>query len=130
MNSLSWLIYMAQILTSLGYLFITLGTLALLATIGGAVCMIVFTTFEHDKEAFAKTNRRGRVIVSIFAPMTVIFILVGNLLPDKDTLYAIAASQLGEQIVSSGDAKALANDAYTALRVWLKKQIADDKPSK
>ena len=122
MNSLSWLIYMAQVLTSLGNLFIGIAFLAFVGVFAGIIMALLVTSYEREKDSFAIINRNGRTTLSWSVPLFVVSVLLGNGLPNKDTLYAIAASQLGERIVQSGEAKELANDAYVALRAWLKKQ--------
>lgn len=115
MNELSWLIYLAQVLTSLGYLFVGMSIILLIAAAIGVLAACI----AHD-EADVKTARK---VAFVCIPLCVLCAFVGNVLPNKETLYAIAASQLGERIVQSGEVKELSNDAYAALRVWLKKQV-------
>ena len=45
--------------------------------------------------------------------------------PEKKTLYAIAASEYGEQIIKSE----IGNDATKALQQWIKRQIEPEKKS-
>lgn len=115
MNSLSWLIYLAQVLTSLGYLFVGMSIILLIAAAIGVLAAC--TAYDEDD------IKMGRKVARVCVLLCVLCAVVGNVLPNKETLYAIAASQLGERIVQSGEVKELSNDAYAALRVWLKKQV-------
>ena len=47
--------------------------------------------------------------------------------PSRDTMYAIAASQIGERVIQNEAVQGIANDATKALQQWIKRQLADDK---
>jgi hypothetical protein len=58
-----------------------------------------------------------------FTPiLAVVFALLGGLTPSRETIYAIAASELGEEALKSS----AATKAQQALNAWLDKQI--EKP--
>ena len=62
--------------------------------------------------------------------LLMVFFILGNAMPDRNTMYAIAASQVGEKIATSEIAKGVADDAPKALQLWIKKQITQsDKNS-
>lgn len=56
----------------------------------------------------------------LFAILGVLMCIGNCFIPNKDTLYAIATSQVGEQVLSTP----LAAKAEKALEAWLDKQIA------
>lgn len=56
--------------------------------------------------------------------MIVVLSLTGAVLPSRDTMYAIAASQVGEQALKTP----LAEKAEKALEAWLNKQTKTDNP--
>lgn len=124
MNSLSWLIYLAQVLTSFGYLGITLSVVSFIVSAIGFNMWLIGSS-EDVADHLRPTGLR---VVKIAAPLTVIFLIIGNLLPSKETLYAIAASQLGEQVVKSEIVQGMASDAQKALQQWIKRQI--EEPAK
>lgn len=53
-----------------------------------------------------------------------------SVLPSTNTMYAIAASQVGEKIVASERVQGIADDATKALHQWIKKQIEPVEPKK
>lgn len=123
MNSVSWFIYIAQVSGSIGTMFCVLGVLGLL----GAGMLALFGTIAQSCEAneFKPLIPKARWIA-----LAVLLLLFGNLMPEKNTMYAIAASQVGEQIANSETVKGVADDATKALRSWIKRQIDEPKPEK
>lgn len=124
MNSVSWFIYVAQVSDSLGSLFVFIGVVIGLCTLASyGVPRIANFGDGHgpnDSDYWAEKPLRAW-----FCALAVICLVIGNLMPEKNTMYAIAASQVGEQIVKSD----IANDATKALQQWIKKQI-DPEPKK
>lgn len=116
MNSLSWLIYLAQVVNNLGVMFGTMGVLVL------AGCVIYFIVCSID--ASDAVGRTVGVLPSTRYPVIGVSLLfLSNLLPSQNTLYAIAASEVGEKIVTSEAARGIADDATKALHQWIKRQI-------
>lgn len=118
MNSVSWFIYIAQVSSSLGVMFCILGTLLMVAVMGRFVFPYARNTMEFSKPGDGD-YMPPRPIARGYMALSVIFMLAGNLMPEKNTMYAIAASQVGEQIVKTE----IASDATKALHSWIKKQI-------
>lgn len=106
MNSVSWFIYVAQVSQSIGSLFVGFGAVIL-------ICCVAYTVacaIEYGEARFARTR---------FFVLGATLLVIGNLMPHQNTMYAIAASQVGEQIVKTE----IATDATKALHSWIKKQI-------
>lgn len=117
MNSVSWFIYIAQVSNSLGILFTVLGTIGLFCCTAYFAVPRINAFFESDDDFQGLPLQKGLLTLAIIS------LTVGNLMPEKNTMYAIAASQVGEQIVKTE----LASDATKALHSWIKKQIEPDK---
>jgi hypothetical protein len=108
MNSLSWLLYMADVLPSLAGFVVFVGSLAGIASafawvIGG----INAKEIDHDGEL----RFPGAVWVRDSGPRmlaTSIFVIVlGLLVPTTNTFYMIAGSQAGQVVVESEEAQEL-----------------------
>jgi predicted permease len=112
MNSVSWFIYIAQVSNSVGNMMVTLGVVGLIA-----IAIYVWAA------SIASSIDAGKLLPQFprarWFALAIGFLLVGNLMPERNTMYAIAASQVGEQVVKSE----IASDATKALHSWIKKQI-------
>jgi hypothetical protein len=131
MNSVSWFIYAAQVCGSLAELFEVLGWFTLvgiwLAFVAPRVANFINDQKNDDPRAVfpnPKPLRKG------WLGFAFTLILLGNLIPGKNTMYAIAVSQVGESIVKSGQTQEMASDATKALQQWIKKQIDPEKTEK
>lgn len=106
MNNLSWLIYLADLFSSMGVLFTVLGI---------GTCMGLFITV-----LVCLTNNKS---LPSRLPMMVCvgvgFLFVSAVLPSKDTMYAIMVSELGEEVLNSE----IGGKTQQALQAWLDKQI-------
>lgn len=104
MNNLSWLIYFGGVCDGLEGLFVSLSVL------GGLVVVI------------QSLNNEKLTILPIVKLVPLLWV-VAAILPTKDTVYAIAASELGEKVVASQ----LSDKAKKAIDAWLDKQIKGEK---
>lgn len=102
MNSLSWLIYFADIVSNLQ------GVLA-------AVSVVLVVAMLPATEGFSKTFKGLKLYVTI----AILLGAIATILPSKNTVYAIAASELGEQVLVSNTGK----KAVAALEAWLDAQV-------
>ena len=122
MNSVSWFIYTAQVAGSLGSLFCFLGGSLMFL----CMCRFVFprvVNFMDDREKKDANFLPPLPVSRAFMGLAVGFLVIGNLMPEKKTMYAIAASQIGERVASSDAVQGLAGDATKALQQWIKRQI-------
>lgn len=113
MNSLSWMLYLADAANGVGVLFAFLGSVGLTAT-SFFGCGFYFGDGNH---ALAKTVLKWGYSISIPA------LFVYALIPSKTTIYAIAASEMGEEVIKSPTA----GKAMKALDAWLDRQIEGEK---
>jgi hypothetical protein len=108
MNSLSQLLYFADVLPILSD---TLAILTILGMVGVVVISIAFLCEGY----FGKVKNFiiGSLIVFVFMGITSIII------PSKNTIYAIAVSELGEDVYKSEIGK----KATKAIEQWIDKQL-------
>jgi len=133
MNNLSWMIYLAELSGSvsgfLTFLAIASAVVAIasiagwLSTMGNPYCWS-----WDDKDMKIADHKRVHHQLRRIAPRAAVALLVFGLtstfLPSKGTVYAIAASEMGEQLLDTPTA----GKAVKALDAWLDRQIAGDTP--
>lgn len=121
MNSVSWFIYIADVLGNIS-------AIALMCAAACAVFCVVCLTGQAATDGGLSKDcpnmwrywwrcAAGCVLLSIFA----------SLIPSKNTMYAIAASQMGERVIESEQVRGIADDATKAVHQWIKQQIAPEK---
>lgn len=120
MNKLSWLIYLAGVSDRLGIFFMITAAMCAFAIIVWGIAGLMALGEDADSDFFRPWFR----IIWVLLPTFLFSFLVHGLLPDKDSVYAIAASQVGEEALKTP----LANKAEQAVEAWLNKQIADNTP--
>ena len=129
MNSLSWIIYAADVLGELKT------GMAILSAIG---CIVVVAAFIvgnakwsyyswHDQEA-RERSEAFRLKIQSFGKVWVLFAMVcllgiSALIPQSKTLYMIAASEAGETVVTSPEAKEMLGDLKEIIRRKLAQEL-------
>jgi len=114
MNELSTFIYLADVLGTLSKFLGTTGGIALV--IGVILCLVSM----NDELINQETLRKAGLIM---APVGFVFCLIAIFVPSSNTMYAIAASEVGGQMLETPTA----GKAVKALNAWLDRQIADDR---
>jgi hypothetical protein len=120
-NQLSWLIYLAGVANYLSGWFIAFAIVTFVLTIA----VVVWTLSSLDQT----TGRPPRVLW-ISVPLFIFFLIGSCIVPDRQTVLAIAASQLGEAALHDPRVNTTANKAFDALNHWLDQQSKPDTPSK
>ena len=116
MNSLSWMIYAAEVLDRASAAF---GFLTLVAFVGAAFAVIASFAIESDPDApqaMIKPLRRmwlGPVFTGAIALFS----------PSSSTVYMMAASEAGETIITNPEAREVFNDLKTIIKSKLKEQL-------
>lgn len=119
MNELSWLIYAADVAedinTVAGFVFFV----GLIGLAGYSVAKGLARVVTADFDDPPVTPSIAKVGKALWLPV-LIAAIVGVLVPSNTTFYAIAASEMGERVLTSetGD------KAVQALNAWLDRQIA------
>lgn len=116
MNSLSWMIYLADVADAAN------GALIALCVIGvGAGGITLVVLIDEGKEDVATIKRIAfKAVAAIAATITLIVAI-----PDDETVYAIAASEMGESALNTETG----GKAVKALNAWLDRQIAGESAS-
>jgi hypothetical protein len=122
MNGLSWLIYLADVAGSVGFVS---GLAVVVGIIVVALCLVAIPVSEG--EVLDQDNRsKWLSILKSFSIITFVAFLFSAIVPSKETVYAIAASEMGEQVVTSPTGQ----KAVKALEAWLDRQITPtDSPA-
>lgn len=133
MNSLSWLIYLADIAGGITRLVcavgFVVGTWGLISYVGYFACRADRAT-DDPTGTYYKRNTEWMAIwsrYSKFVPIGFAMAVFGVLLPSPNAVYAIAASQMGERVLASQAVQPVLDDATRALQAWIKRQIGDEK---
>lgn len=126
MNQLSWLIYFADVANSVSGWFSFFGWVASIIVII-AIIVFIAASSDHNAEAneAAEVSRACGKIIWAFGPFAAIIVLLTIFVPSKETVYAIAASEVGEEVVQS---QAFGR-ATSALNNWIDRQLADEEPA-
>lgn len=112
MNSLSWLLYFADVLPNIGRMFALVGwtLFAVLAVIS----FVFILAAEPQTKKYYKKISCG-VLISLF------LLLITAIIPSKNTIYAIAVSETGEKILQSEWGKR----GGRAIDAWITKQLEE-----
>jgi uncharacterized membrane protein len=129
LNQLSQLLYWGNVAHNLGDYCGWIGMLFfILMVVSFILCIICLcgwtdtrSCLPETREKFAKFAKKSQGYGILFAVIAVFIWAIGCFMPNQDTVYAIAASEMGGRIVN-GQTASLANQALNA---WLKKQIGD-----
>lgn len=107
MNSLSLFLYFADVIPSVGVL---LGFVGVFIT---AACALICILYGMDDQTIPIKS------ITIALSCAFILFLITALTPSKNTLYAIAASELGQKAVESE----LGGKALKAIEHWINDQV-------
>lgn len=119
MNQLSWLLYFADVAGSLNFI---LSVITIVSFIVVAICLVAVPMSEGH--VLDDDNRpKWLHIIRMFAIFWFLSFIVGAIIPSKETVYAIAASEVGEQVITSPTGQKVAK----ALEAWLDRQIDPPK---
>lgn len=106
MNTLSWLLYLGEISGSLSSFFGWISAPIFVLT-GFCLFMGMYHMMEAEPDSrdyqLAKTVRD--VGLKIFMPMFFAFAIISTILPSKETVYLIAASEAGQEVITSPTGK-------------------------
>lgn len=113
MNSISWFLYLAEVLGRLGT-FSSIVAFMGVFFIGGVTVVLLICNAEA-RESKKPENIWGP---RYFIPMYIIwslFVLIAIITPSKDTFYLIAGSEITEVVVNTPEAKEVLNETREAI---------------
>lgn len=121
MNPISSLLYWGGVASNIG------GSCEAIAFISVGAIGIASFSYVVDRMKFDLDDDKPAVYPwHVVKPLCFVFVgclLVGSFTPTRETVYAIAASEMGEQALKTP----LAGKAEKALEAWLDKQITEKK---
>lgn len=136
MNELSWFVYIAQVLPNLGVTMAFSALISIVMMIGFYVYgMTARSDGTRYPSLYPQARENGMKVLSTlhkiwWIPIVILFL--STLIPSKQTLYMIAASQIGEQVIQleevqklGGDVGGLASDTIELLRQNIQEQLTE-----
>lgn len=123
MNQLSWMLYLASVAGNFNSFFWLSLLFLIIVTIILSIRYFILLDELYDdaKKAFKPTFLKS--VVPFYVVLSILFLVV----PGRNTIYAIAASEMGERMMHT----TVATKAEKALEAWLDQQIAEaSKPAK
>jgi formate hydrogenlyase subunit 3/multisubunit Na+/H+ antiporter MnhD subunit len=131
MNNLSWMIYLAGVSESLSgfFVFITVifAILTAIATIVSVVNAVETDAYNRRYSDNTLTYKRSlkksafKIAITAFICM----IIAGStsaLLPSRQTVLLIAASEIGERVVTSERAQSVIDPSVDLLKTWMQRE--------
>lgn len=117
MNSLSWLIYLAEALSSADNLFGAISVIACVMAIFSGAAMFFFQgDGDIDISLIKKTFKITAVVCAVSS-------LIAVVLPSKQTIILIAASELGQAAIQSEGAQRVIDPSLRYVESWLNNEI-------
>ena len=123
MNTVSFLIYLTHVLPTLGTIF---GVAASALGIVSVLSIIVWFVAKFEASSYRATedDKRFPTTVLSIVKLAVSGFLISSVLtvifPNTQTMYMIAASELGEEVIVSPEAKQLYQDLREVLASYKK----------
>ncbi len=114
MNELSWMLYFADVLPSIG---VTLFFTPLI--IGIVLSVSMFGTYL---DGYTDANKAIRVATKRVSPFLVMFFVMGLLIPSQKTIYMIVGSQVTEEAIASETGKRVLDAVNRKLDEYISKE--------
>lgn len=127
MNTVSFLIYLTHVLPTLGIIFGIAATILGITSVISIVVWFVASGEASSHRATEDDKRLPTTVLSIVKLAASGFLISGLLtvvFPNTQTMYMIAASELGEEVIVSTEAKQLYQDLRDVLASY--KKAGDD----
>jgi hypothetical protein len=119
MNTLSWFVYLMDVISNVGVFFaIVAGVFGIPVIVGAFLFVVSAGEITDDVPKFWRLMRLG-IVSSLVA------ILISCAIPEKKTMYAIAASEFGERVVNSERVQGIVDPGLKFVETWLKDQLKD-----
>lgn len=132
MNSLSWLIYGAEVIPSIGNLAGVVGAISGLGWIALNGITAIARGHHNDMSRYYKgdpikgVRREHGFVMPRLWILPVVVLAVATVIPSKQTIYMIAASEMGQKVYETPATQGLLGD----LHAIVKKELAKMKEAK
>ena len=133
MNNLSTIIYLADIIPSFGGLFDFLTIASVFAMTMSGFYYLIFRIDFNNQRCAIRDKMNMELCSKIFRySMVVFFIAVvpDIVIPKRDTIMMIAASEYGDTVLKSDDVREIVNPAKEILKNWINDQLAQSEKKK
>lgn len=139
MNSLSWLIYLAEVIPTITNMMVLVICIITVTYIILWIARGVFRSdlqdyeFPCDQRPLGSADYRGwqslKNMTGRKLPYAIVIILmiIVALSPSSRTIYMIAASEIGEKVVTSPDAVEMLDDLKVIIKNRLKEEVEGKK---
>jgi hypothetical protein len=121
MNTLSWIIYLAELSETLKAFLAIATAAAVFATAG----FLITYAHSHRQEEVIWLSR-----TKISAMALIVSALSCAMLPSRQTVMLIVASELGERVVSNAQITSVVDPSLELLNAWISKTTQDLKGKK
>lgn len=118
MNSLSWILYIAEVVGNLGTALAILGIVGTVAVVGASGFTGLMGTIDGSKDIKATS---ANLLLKL--KWTVPMIMISCVVPSTNTVYMIAASQAGEMVIKDPEMQGIFNDLKTIIKQKIKDQL-------
>jgi len=115
MNNLSWLIYLADVAGCVGGFIAFISVMCGIASVVSLVIYIV-----PAEETVAST---ARIWMRRAIPGLIVSGLIAGLIPNRQTVLMIAASEIGERAMTSTQVAGVVDPSLELLKTWLINEI-------
>lgn len=129
MNSLSWTIYLIYLMGNIHPLMISIGVVFTLFNVG---CVIYHAAALGDypppkgDKADQHRSKRLEAAKRLAFGLPILFAL-GSIMPDKQTAVLIAASQVGEKLITSEKVTSVVDPSVDLLKTWIQNELNEQK---
>jgi hypothetical protein len=139
MNNLSLVIYLAEVIPNIGGIFLFTTIFSVIVTVISGIVYLVSRTEAYESERMGhkhfrlQEEKNAALGARIFRWATVAFcvsVIPANIIPKRDTIMMIAASEFGETALKSDDVQEIVNPAKKILKNWINDQLAQSEKKK
>jgi len=134
MNKLSWLIYLSDATSSVSDFLIFLSAVSVI--LAGVCCAIYLSTIPKYNDSGREltslqleANRTFNALSISICKRAIWFFLIsgilGAIMPNKSTVLMIAASEVGERMMSSQAVQGVVDPGLDFLKAWIRQQTED-----
>lgn len=117
MNSLSWLIYLAEVVDTFGKMLDVVLIIAVAALLAASIATVIGHLDEEPIiTSFGKKLAKATLVTASIC--SIFFVIT----PSRQTVLLIAASEIGERVVTSDRVQGVIDPSIELLQTWIRQQ--------
>lgn len=136
MNTLSLLIYFAGVTGSIGSFLVLI---TFLTAVAAALCIVGWLIYHDETNSsfrpytgdklfeIRKTREDWGKRVIIFASLATFIGIISSLIPNRQTVLLIAASEMGEKVLNHPKVEQVVDPSIELITTWMKNETAEIK---